>query len=223
MEQLLLKNPADNQSGFWVSYKYNGQLTRVSSTETECFSDVKTAPDGEKLIVTMDHTPLDSVERVMRFKIELWSFEKPMLFIKHTSTNMSKAPIEDLKLFNLMDFDLGGPTSYKDDMGAFDAKSGVMRVCDDTPLCVALTSRPTPDGWELSAPTKLRLTQTDRELKNNLELGPQDVATGLQWNLGNIDAGESKSVSLVITVGQNTEEADKLLPKAWEEFDTKIR
>ncbi|TFG04626.1 hypothetical protein EU538_12110 [Candidatus Thorarchaeota archaeon] len=223
MDQLLLKGPTDYQSGFWLSYKYNGQLCRASSTETKCFSNVKTVADEKKLVITLEHTPPDSVEKIMGFRVELWSYESPMLLIKHTSTNLSKAPIEDLKLFNLMDFDLGGATSYKDDTGAFDPEEGIMRVCDGTPLCVAMASRPSPNGWEISAPTKLRLTDEERDLKKNLEAGPKDIASGLQWNLGNLEAGASRSVCIAMTVGQTVEEVNELLPRAWQRFDEKMQ
>ncbi|MFW9769395.1 MAG: hypothetical protein ACFFF9_06055 [Candidatus Thorarchaeota archaeon] len=39
-----------------------------------------------------------------------------------------------------------------------------------------------------------------------------DVATGLQWNLGNIEPSESKSVDIVLTSATNLEEVKTLIP-----------
>ncbi len=155
--------------------------------------------------------------------IKVWSHNKPIMLIRHRSTNVTNKTIEDLKIYNFMDFDLGGPASYKDDQAVYDPDSGIMRVFDGNPLHVALASRPKPDHWEISPPTKLRINEETRDLKNNLELGPKDVATGLQWNLGNLEPSESKTVDIVLTSATSLEEVKTLIPQGWSLFDKKIR
>jgi hypothetical protein len=98
-----------------------------------------------------------------------------------------------------------------------------MLVYDGNPLHVALVSRPKADRWEISPPVKLNVDEKSRDLKNNLELGPKDVATGLQWNLGNLEPNESKTVDIVLTSATNLEEVTTLIPKGWSLFDKKIR
>ena len=98
-----------------------------------------------------------------------------------------------------------------------------MLVYDGNPLHVALASRPKADRWEISTPVKLRIDEESRDLKNNLELGPQDVATGLQWNLGDIEPNESKTVDIVLTSATNLEQVKTLIPQGWSLFDKKIR
>jgi hypothetical protein len=50
-----------------------------------------------------------------------------------------------------------------------------------------------------------------------------DVATGLQWNLGNLNPGESKSVDTIIASAISLEEVKALIPEGWKLFDRKIR
>ncbi len=122
-----------------------------------------------------------------------------------------------------MDFDIGGPASYKDDKAIYDPEKGVMIVYDGNPLHVALSSRPKADRWEISQPTRLNVDEDSRDLKNNLELGPKDVATGLQWNLGNLNPSDSKSVDMVMTSAASLNEVKTLIREGWSLFDKKIR
>jgi hypothetical protein len=94
---------------------------------------------------------------------------------------------------------------------------------DESSLYVDLTSNPIPDCWEIAPPVKLRVKQNSRDLQNNLSLGPKDVATALQWNLGDLDVSESKTIDIVLTAGQSSEETELLISKAWELFDKKMR
>ncbi|MFX0045201.1 MAG: hypothetical protein ACFE8Z_05095 [Candidatus Hermodarchaeota archaeon] len=169
------------------------------------------------------HTPEQATEPTIALGLDLWSFNKPILLVRHTTTNIGSSRVEDLKLHCLFDFDVGGPTSYKDDIGVYDPESGVIMAYDDTRLSVAMTSRPQPDRWEISTPLKLKVTPNRRDLKNNLELGPKDIATGLQWNLGNIEPGESKSVDIVLVSAVSQDETSSLLENAWSLFARKIR
>jgi hypothetical protein len=128
-----------------------------------------------------------------------------------------------MKLYELMDFDVGGPASYKDDKGVYDPNTGLMMVYDGNPLVVALAAEPEPDRWEISPPTKLLINEDSPDLRQNLELGPMDVATGLQWNIGNLNPGDSKSVDIVIASATSIEEVKTLIPDGWKLFDKKIR
>jgi hypothetical protein len=143
--------------------------------------------------------------------------------MRHRTTNVTDKPIEDLRIYNFMDFDVGGPASYKDDKAVYDPETGIMIVYDGNPLHVALASRPKANRWEISPPTKLRIDEVSRDLQNNLELGPKDVATGLQWNLGNLEPSESKSVDIVLTSATSLKEVKTLIPQGWSLFDKKIR
>jgi hypothetical protein len=153
----------------------------------------------------------------------MWSYNTPIMLIRYEVTNLSDKLIEDLKLYNIMDFDVGGPSSYKDDTGVYDTAAGRISACDDNPLCVAMASEPKPDAWEIGSPIRMKPSSGYRDLKRNLELGPKDIATGLQWNHGNIKPNETKSVDIVLVGSANLDEAKALIKNGWEMFKKKIR
>jgi hypothetical protein len=155
--------------------------------------------------------------------IKVWSYNTPIMLVRYSATNLSSKPVEDMKLFCIMDLDVGGPSSYKDDVGTYDIGSSIMFACDDNPLCVAMTSRPKPDAWEISSPTQIRIDEESSELSKNLSYGPKDIATALQWNLGNLDSGQARTVDFVLTASESLDGVKVLLPTAWELFGKKIR
>ena len=222
-EQLLLRNPADTKAGFWVTYLIEGVPYCINTVEKETISIVSKEQTQGRTRIVLDYIPVSSNPPVARMEIEVWSQNKPFMLIRHKITNLSDAIIEDLKLYNLMDFDVGGPSSYKDDLGVFDEDTGMISVWDDNPLCVVMASKPVPDAWEISSPTKLMVNHENRDLKKNLELGPKDVSTGLQWNHGLLAPGDCRSVDIVLASASNLEEAKNLINTSWEIFKTKIR
>lgn len=222
-EQLFLRNPADNKGGFWLTYLVDGVLYNVSSTERETISISCKESERGRVRIVLDHKPIGYDSPIARFNIEVWSCNTPFMLIRHKITNLSDKIIEDLKLYSLMDFDVGGPSSYKDDTGIYEKDIGLISACDESPLCVAMASKPVPDAWEIASPIKLKVNSENRDLKKNLKLGPKDIATGLQWNHGNINPNESRTVDIVLSCATNLSEAKALINNSWELFKKKIQ
>ena len=200
-----------------------GIFCMAASTENESFSMEKEAHGKGMLDVTLSHSPLLDGVPTVRTHIQVWSHNKPIMLFRHQTTNVSEQAINDVKLFKFTDFDVGGPASYKDDKGVYDPEANLMMVYDGNPLLVALTARPGPDRWEIAPPTKLMISEEYPDLQNNLELGPTDVAVGLQWNLGNLRPGESRSVDIILMSATSHEEIKALIPEGWKLFNKKIR
>jgi hypothetical protein len=219
----LLRNPADYQGGFWLTYNVDNIVYRVSSTESSTLSLVSHKSQEGELQLVLDHSPIEGDLPKARFEIKVWSHNTPILLVRYTATNLSKKPLGNMKLYCIMDFDIGGPSSYKDDVGTYDPSSDIMFACDDNPLCVAMTSRPKPDAWEISSPMQIRIDEESSDLSKNLKYGPKDIATALQWNLGNLDSGEKHTVNVVLAAGSSSDEVKALLPTVWELFDKKIQ
>jgi hypothetical protein len=222
-EQLLLRNPADTKAGFWLTYLVDDVPYKIGSVEKDSIVIASKEESQGSAKIVLDFSQEAGASPVVRLEIEVWSQNKPFMLIRHKVTNLSDKVIDDLRLYNLMDFDVGGPSSYKDDIGVFDEDSGMISVCDDNPLCVVMASKPKPDAWEIESPMKLKVTVEYRDLKKNLELGPKDVATGLQWNQGMLEPSESKTVDIVLASAPNLEEAKDLVNNSWGLFKKKIQ
>jgi hypothetical protein len=219
-EQMLLRNPADYRSGFWVSYLLGDDCIVAESTEElDIFTNPQKEIKDEVLSITFQHVPHQTRSPILRFSIEIWSYNEPIMLIRYTISNIVKSEVKDAKLYYFMDFDIGGPRSYKDDLGLYNPEKSLMTIWDETPIYVDLTSRPTPDRWEINSPVKLNITKDHRDLQNNLSFGPKDIASALQWNLGHLDVSEAKSIDIVLTSAQSSEDAELLIPKAWKLFD----
>ncbi len=179
------------------------------------------ASDG-LLRVSLEHIPLEDVKPKMKFDIDAWSRNKPYMLMRFSSTNISGGNIRDMRVYSFMDFDIGGPKSYKNDFGKFDSERGIMYVYDDTPLHVAIDSYPNPNCWTVASPTKLNITEELRDLNGTSELGPRDVAIGLQWNLGDLQNGESRNVRIIMSAAETIEDANSQLEDGWKIFDKKV-
>jgi len=222
-DRLLLRNPAGYKGGFWQTYYVDELFCMAASTENESFSMAKEATRKGMLDVSLIHSPLLDGVPAIRIDLQVWSHNKPIMLIRHKTMNVAEQTVNNVKLYEFMDFDIGGPASYKDDKGVYDPDTGLMLVYDGNPLLAAVASRPEPDRWEISPPTKLLITEDSPDLRKNLEFGPMDVATGLQWNLGDLNPGSSKSVDIIIASATSLEEVKALIPEGWKLFDKKIR
>ena len=178
--------------------------------------------DKQVCQVKMHHSPVPG-NPLLNLSIDVWSYNQPFLLLRHTTTNISGRLIEDMKVYNIMDFDIGGPRSYKDDTARFDDVTGIMTIWDDNPLYLMMTSQPDPDGWEIAPPTHLKVEETHLDLARNDELGSRDIACALQWNLEDLQNGESRSIDLVFATGTSKDEVQDLIPKAWDLFGKKLR
>ncbi len=219
---MLLRSPTHFEGGFWAAYSHLGAHHRLGSTEQQTLSVEKKMYNDRRLVVKLNHTPLGLTNPVMRFTIEMWSYELPVLLLRHTSENVSQHAVQNLNVFNIMDFDIGGPTSYNDDSAQYEPESGIMHVHDDGDVHAALCAKPKADAWEISTP--LALT-TDRlsQLENNLEDGPRDIATGLQWNHRDLSPGDSRTIEIVLSAGRSLNEVKELTAEAWSLFAKRMQ
>ncbi len=190
-----------------------GKTIEVCSTNTK----------KNKLTVVLEHVPRGYRHSVVQFTLEIWSYNQPIMLMRHKTKNIWRDKIVDAKLYNIMDFDIGGPRSYKDDYGEYDIQSSVMTLYDNNPLCVCMTSRPKPHRWDILPPAKIKIDENRRDLNNGVSLGPKDVASALQWDLGNLEPGDERSVEMVVVASGTRENSSELLEKAWELFDKKMQ
>ncbi|MGD9397346.1 MAG: hypothetical protein PVJ05_13015 [Candidatus Thorarchaeota archaeon] len=222
-DRLLLRNPTGYKGGFWQTYYVDEMFCMAASTENDAFSVVSEATRKGKLDVSLTHSPLLDGVPAIRIDLQVWSYNKPFMLIRHMTTNVTDQIINDMKLFEFIDFDVGGPASYKDDRGVYDPDTGLMLVYDGNPLLVGVVSHPAPDRWEISPPTKLLISEKSPDLQNNLKLGPMDVAAGLQWNLGDLEPGATGTIDIIIASATSLDEIKALIPEGWKQFSRKIR
>ncbi|MGV9103472.1 MAG: hypothetical protein ACOC38_09675 [Promethearchaeia archaeon] len=194
-----------------------------STEEMDVFKIEKIDEREGSVRVHLKYTSDEMEDLHLDFEVDLWTFEKTFMLMRYTTTNRSSKTLEDFKVYCFMDFDVGGPKSYKDDMGKYDAEKQVMHLWDENPLHVTLSSSSNLDGWEISSPTKLKIQENNRDLKKNTTLGPRDIAGALQWNLGSLETNEKQSVEALVTAAKTKEDAFKRISQAWDWIDRNLR
>ncbi|MHA1807992.1 MAG: hypothetical protein ACTSX2_10535 [Candidatus Thorarchaeota archaeon] len=204
-----------------MTYMMGGRTKMGRSTEPGKYSPTQIHQEDHVLSVNYEHIP-DQQDSSLKTTVKVWSRDQPFLLLRYNVQNISQVSIEDLKVYHLLDFDLGGPSSHDDDFGVFDSKSGIIDLWDDTPVRVMLASQPRVDAWDVAGPIRLRPSKFRRDLKNRSELGPADIAAAQQWNLGDLQPGDQRTIDIVIAAGRSKDETSSALVKAWEMFTKKI-
>ncbi len=221
-DRLLLRNPANYKAGFWATFIHDGQPHVICSNEPPDRMMSEEFP-GKGIARIRSSFQENGYSPFLELEDTIWSWNKPLLFWRHAVRNTTNQEIDDFRMYLLMDFDINGPESYKDDMGRYDPETGHMTVWDENRLYVKMSSRPQPDSWDISSPVKLKVDEIHRDLKRTLEKGPQDIVVGLQWNLGNIQSGESAKVDVAIAAADGLGEVRDLMHVAWDQFDMKMQ
>ncbi len=198
-----------------MAYTQDDTRFKANSTEPQTLALVERRSEGERLKVILQHRPTSFKGPRLQLELDVWSYEEPILLMRHTSRNISESAIKDLAVYEVMDFDLGGPASYRDDYAEFDPSSGTMHVYDQNGVHVLMTSRPMPTAWEMTIPTRLRLDQAIRDLEKNTHFGPQDLSVALHWPLGDLAPGASCSVDTILVAGMSLEETRDLVNRGW--------
>jgi len=221
-DRLLLRNPANYKAGFWTTFVYDSRPHVISSTEpmNRMIVTSEKAVGDVKITAGYNHY---GCKPLIEFTDRLWSKNKPMLFWRHSIRNTGRMTFEDVKAYLLMDFDIGGPNSYKDDCGRYDSERGTMTLWDDSLLFVQITGNPVPTIGEVSTPVKMVVDETRRDLGKYLEMGPRDIVAGLQWNLGNLDVDQRVTVDVALVSALSLDEVKDLTQDAWSLFDRKMQ
>ncbi len=205
-----------------MTFVYDGQPHAVGATEPMSKMNVTSESETGTVTVSMGYNHFGCAPLV-NLTDTLWSKNKPMLLWRHSIRNSGRMPFEDVRSYLLMDFDIGGPKSYKDDLGKYDPEHGTMTAWDENLLFARLTSRQPPDKGGISTPVKMVVDSTRRDLTDVLEMGPRDIVVGLQCNLGDIDVGESKVIDVALVSAVSLDEVKDLTREAWGLYDRKMR
>ncbi|MFW9907177.1 MAG: hypothetical protein ACFFEF_01270 [Candidatus Thorarchaeota archaeon] len=221
-DRLLLRNPSNYKAGFWTTFVFEGRPHAISSTEPASKMVMSAIKEQGSVHITGEY---NSRERNPLVRVEdiLWSKNVPVLLWRHGVRNTTDQVIKDLRMYLLMDFDLGGPRSYKDDMARYQPETGIMTVWDKTDLFAQIGSMPKPDSWDVSTPVKLTINETIRDLNKNLEIGPRDIVVGLQWNLDDVQPNDKASIDVLLSAGTSLEEVSDSMNGSWNLFDKKMQ
>jgi hypothetical protein len=121
--------------------------------------------------------------------------------------NTCDIPFTDVRLFNLFDFDIGGLSSYDGDQAYFDKKYQAI-VQYGGPVHVGFCSigEYPVSHYAAGHPYELKIDAQHPSLNDVILKGPDDLFSGVEWNLGNLKPGEVRIIPIIIAAGETRDE-----------------
>ncbi len=222
-ECVLLSRPADYKGGFWVTYTVNNTRVVWESMSKDGTRLVSSDSHRGRVDVTLEHTPAAHPGPVFRQEVTAWSYDRPVLLARSRLTNISRDTVRDVKTYFLMDLDLGGYESCRDDTATFDTVSAMVHLSDECPVHVLMASRPRASRWDVGSAIRLAVDRDRPDLGNNSQYGPGDVAAALQWDHGDLGPGTTTMVDVAVTAARTYSGALSAVAEAWELSSRELR
>lgn len=159
------------------------------------FGGEKNDPDNS-CIVRMNQKI--EVERKIQIAPENGTYFK----ICYKLTNITAQPLEDVRFFEVVDFDIptGDPGN---DIGWYDARTDFVWVKDENWFQNGFTGNKKSDRHSVNHYSYVIWEDSnDGELNNNNESNYNDPGIGLQWNVGTLQPGQSWDIDITFWFGQ---------------------
>lgn len=139
-------------------------------------------------------------------KITLISGDIKFFEIEYTIKNIGPSTLNDVRFFQTIDFDIPLTSDCGDDYANYDAEHDYVVVKDDEYFENSFTGSIPSDrhGVDLWS-TEIYEDWDDGNLNNADSYGPGDPGIGLQYNLGNLAAGDDEIVTITVWSGEPTE------------------
>jgi hypothetical protein len=116
-------------------------------------------------------------------------------------------PFTDARLFNLFDFDIGGLSSYDGDQAYFDKKyQAIVQYGGTVHVGFCSTGEFPVSHIAAGHPYELKIDAQHPSLDDVILKGPDDLFSGVEWNLGTIKPGEHRIVPVIIAAGETQDE-----------------
>ncbi|MBN2150422.1 MAG: hypothetical protein JW839_03145 [Candidatus Lokiarchaeota archaeon] len=121
--------------------------------------------------------------------------------------NTCQIPFTDLRLFHLFDFDIGGLAGYDGDEAYFDKEHQAIVQYDGSVHVGFCSTGAFPVAhYAAGHPYELKIDARHPSLDDVILAGPDDLFSGLEWNLGTLNPGEFRIIPVVIAAGESREE-----------------
>lgn len=120
--------------------------------------------------------------------------------VDYTLTNTSKdSALTDLSLYWLMDLDVEGKESYKDNFARYE--EDVIYQYHKNGVHAGFCSTVKSSRYECNSPYALRIKSNHLNLSNIISRGPADCSIGLQWDFGQLLPQKVINLPVVFAAG----------------------
>ncbi|MEX2726357.1 MAG: hypothetical protein Q6353_003835 [Candidatus Sigynarchaeum springense] len=225
-EIMLLDTPTEYLCGPWFGFYAGGGFHLFKNCDKEfpyTLMNLKAGNMVNRLTVEFHkEIPADakvSGEKSREIKAQFFAdvyytkMELNCIFF-YSIKNTCEMPFTGLRLFNLFDFDIGGLSSYDGDSAYFDTRYKAI-VQNNGNVHVGFCSTPEFDVAHYAAghPYELKIDARHPSLNDIILAGPDDLFSGIEWNLGTLKPGEARTIPVIMAAGEIREEFEENLRK----------
>ncbi|NMC04956.1 MAG: hypothetical protein GYA24_07090 [Candidatus Lokiarchaeota archaeon] len=228
-EIMLLDTPTNYLCGPWFGFNAAGSYHLFKNCDKEYPYDLMNLKSGNMVnrLTVEFHKPIPAgavvpagsgTEIKAQFFADVYYTKTELNCIFFYSVkNTSKLPYTGVRLFNLFDFDIGGLSSYDGDQAYFDKKYQAIVQHGGSGYVGFCSTRGFPAShYTAGHPYELQLDARHPSLDDVILPGPDDLFSGLEWNLGDLQPGEARTVPVVIAAGETRDEFYENLQKGIE-------
>lgn len=160
------------------------------------FGGEKNDPDNSCIVNFRDKL---HVER----RIQIAPGDGTYFKICYKLTNITEQPLEDLRFFELVDFDIPWTGAHGDDVGWYDAQTDFVWVSDENWFQNGFTGNRKSSHHSVNNYSYvIEGDANDGNLDDNNESKYNDPGIGLQWNVGTLQPGQSWDLDVTFWFGQ---------------------
>lgn len=160
------------------------------------FGGEKNDPDNSCIVKFRDKL---HVER----RIQIAPGDGTYFKICYKLTNITEQPLEDLRFFELVDFDIPWTGAHGDDVGWYDAQTDFVWVSDENWFQNGFTGNRKSSHHSVNNYSYvIEGDANDGNLDDNNESKYNDPGIGLQWNVGTLQPGQSWDLDVTFWFGQ---------------------
>ena len=172
------------------------QYGHWGNTVVKRFGGEKNDPDNSCIVKFRDKL---HVER----RIQIAPGDGTYFKICYKLTNITEQPLEDLRFFELVDFDIPWTGAHGDDVGWYDAQTDFVWVSDENWFQNGFTGNRKSSHHSVNNYSYvIEGDANDGNLDDNNESKYNDPGIGLQWNVGTLQPGQSWDLDVTFWFGQ---------------------
>ena len=206
-EHRLLDNPLKRVNGLWIKCDMNDSRKIIKSCDywevvdtTASFAEIS----GHRIRYRETFLQYDPLRNIpLSLNICVYFPKQPFFIIDYTIKNTSKnSSLADVSLYWLIDLDIEGKESYKDNFARYDDDI-VYQYHSRSNVHAGFCSTIKSSRYECNSPYALRIKSHHLNLGNINSRGPDDCSIGLQWDFGQLSPQKTINLPVVFAAGMD--------------------
>ncbi|MHA1847591.1 MAG: hypothetical protein ACTSXU_08100 [Promethearchaeota archaeon] len=225
----ILDTPSEYLCGPWFGFYHDKKFHLFKNCDKDNpykILNLKNSKSVSRLTIDFDKSmisddPFPNSENIVktRFYADVY-FSKESLhcIFFYTVRNLTRKPLEDLRIYCLYDFDIRGLSFYNTDRAYYDSRYHSIVQHDESGVHAGFCSlnQYLVSHYSANHPFDLKVDENSPSLDDNILAGPDDLFIGMQWDLGKLGVDEYITIPIILAAGESREEFESNLQRGIE-------